>query len=351
MPAAARSRTRALEGEVNLPQRSLHLSLQTGDAARGTAGGEARIEDGKAYIRRPGGEWQESEDFSPAFAPDADPLAWLAGIKNIRQVEETRLAGATRYAFELDGPAFSAYLRERLESQLRKSGELPLNMTLDSPQLLSELEGDGELWIDARGHPLRLALHLVYPRESNGAHTEADVTTDFFGFPEPVVYDLAEEPVAGVAAALGLDSPWLPQRAAQAGSPVAGWPQGWGRGRLIVGCRRSKRLYRAIVVAVVFSMVVIPLLQDAQALAFAERQAAQAARAAAAQTVEDEEAQRAWNPNRVPLLPAPESPLQPINPGPTPVASDQPAAPQPDAAPPVTEVPEAAPRAHGGRHP
>ena len=55
-------------------------------------GSEARIEGDRAYLRPAGGEWQEVEDFSTGFAPGNDPLAFLGGIKNVREfpAEEPR---------------------------------------------------------------------------------------------------------------------------------------------------------------------------------------------------------------------------------------------------------------------
>ena len=32
--------------------------------------------------------------------------------------------------------------------------------------------------------PLRLAMHLAFPEQRNGSHLEADIQTDFSGFPQ-----------------------------------------------------------------------------------------------------------------------------------------------------------------------
>jgi len=34
-------------------------------------------------------------------------------------------------------------------------------------------------------------MHLAFPEERNGSHLEADVQTDFSGFPEPVAATLS----------------------------------------------------------------------------------------------------------------------------------------------------------------
>ena len=44
------------------------------------------------------------------------------------------------------------------KTQLRASGELPLNMTLDTPRRYVETTGEGEIWLDERGLPARCAF-------------------------------------------------------------------------------------------------------------------------------------------------------------------------------------------------
>jgi hypothetical protein len=84
-----------MEGALNQPARTLTFRMwQPGQAGTGKADStktpgseaEARIEGDRAYVRPAGGEWKEAADFSASFAPDTDPLAFLAGIKNVREI-------------------------------------------------------------------------------------------------------------------------------------------------------------------------------------------------------------------------------------------------------------------------
>ena len=137
------------------------------------------------------------------FAPGSDHLAYLAGAKNVRRLSmETRpiprpdvqgesassadpmVYRFTRYAFDLDGLAFAQHMRDQLENYLRERGELPLGLTLDSSRTYQNTTGEGELWVDTRGLPLRLTMHLAYPEDDDGERVEADITTDFSAFPE-----------------------------------------------------------------------------------------------------------------------------------------------------------------------
>ena len=312
-----------LEGGVNLPKQSMTLQLWQGSGSvliQGN-GSEARIEDGKAWVRRPGGSWQESQDFSSSFAPGADPLAFLAGMKNVRSAPSSESAGAAaaaHYAFDLDGRAFATYVRDSLEEQLRDRGELPLNVTLETPAVFKTAKGSGELWVDDRGLPLRLTVHLVFAELSDGSHLEADIKTDFSGFPVQLADTprLAEDPLAWAGAALGLNGLAVsPAEAAKTAGPGGAVACGALALALIVGCRRSRRLYVAVVIAVTVSMVVVPLLQSQQASAFFEGQAAKASQSAQ-QASPAGEAAPAWDPHGDPASQgAPSSAAEPSQPG------------------------------------
>ncbi|MCD6285451.1 MAG: hypothetical protein J7M39_06015 [Anaerolineae bacterium] len=78
-----------LEGDTNLPERSLQMVLyqRGGSLLNRRDGIEVRIEDTSAYGRPIDGTWQEIDDFSGAFAPGSDLMAYLAGARNVREIE------------------------------------------------------------------------------------------------------------------------------------------------------------------------------------------------------------------------------------------------------------------------
>ncbi len=318
-----------LEGELNQPARTLAFRMwEPGQAATGGAGAaktpgsdaEARIEGDRAYVRPAGGDWKEVADFSASFAPDNDPLAFLGGIRDVREMPAEAPASAeangvapayrvARYAFQMDGPTFATYLRDRLEDQLRERGELPLGVTLEAASTFRELTGSGELWVDARGLPLQLSMHLAFPAERDGSRLEADVQTVFSGFPAQVA--TAPASVVNLLASVG---PGLPGQAAKAGGSGGALACSLGAIVLLLACRRSRRLYAAVVVAVILSMVVVPLMQSERASAFFERQEARsqdlAGLGAAGQADAEAEAHQkaladylapTWNPQQSPL--------------------------------------------------
>src|SRR5690606_10256821 len=148
------------------------------DAAPADGRTEARVEGGRAYLRAADGSWQEVEDFSTSFAPDNDPLAFLGGMEDVREVaalEQAADAPLSRFAFRLDGPKLADYLRDQLQRRLTERGELPPGVSLDVPASLRQMTGSGEVWVDQRGLPLRLTMHLAFPRQRDGSWVEADV--------------------------------------------------------------------------------------------------------------------------------------------------------------------------------
>ena len=126
---------------------------------------ELRIEGERAYGRAAGGQWQEMDNFAGSFAPNNDLLAYLAGVKNVKREDmDSRITShASRFTFALDGPAFADHIRDQLEEQLRRTGELPAGLHLDTPDSCASAVGDGEVWIDDDGLPLRLTMHIEYP--------------------------------------------------------------------------------------------------------------------------------------------------------------------------------------------
>ncbi|MFH1632589.1 MAG: hypothetical protein ABIG63_01060 [Chloroflexota bacterium] len=287
-----------LEGDVDSPAQAFYMTLWQGggNAATQKDGIEIRMEGGEAYGRPIGGLWQEIDDFSGLFAPGSDPMAYLAGAKNITLVS-SHTQYALRYMFDLDGPAFAAHMRDLLEDQLRRSGELPPGLSLDSSILYREMTGLGEIWLDAQGLPLRLLVDLEMPDPKTGERVSARIKTDFSNFaqqPETAIGFIAEIPTWD----WGLI---LPQ--------VAFWGLFCSGIIVFVLFRHSQKVYAALVIALIFSMVGTPLLQSAQVAAFYETQeqkqlefeSAQNERAAN-QEARDELLTSSWDPHQNPVF-------------------------------------------------
>ncbi|MFW6082785.1 MAG: hypothetical protein ACOC8C_01885, partial [Chloroflexota bacterium] len=322
-----RQQTLHLEGRVYLDERSIEMGLWEGGGslADPRSGIELRIEGENAFARQAGGPWQEVDDLSSAFAPGSDHLAYLAGAKDVQLLgAETRVLPTssahpdsstepvvhrfTRYGFDLDGPAFARHLRDQLQSYLRERGELPLGLTLDSSRLYQETTGHGELWVDERGLPLRLIVHLAYPEHADGERIEARIETSFAGFPNSVK---VESSLSGRTADWAAGALRLPQTRAdrqrtslRLGLLLASL----ALVTMTVLNRRSRRVYATVVLLVIISMVVVPFLQSQQIYAFsqdlARQRADQAEREASAEALREEEQMPRstdWDPHQDPL--------------------------------------------------
>ncbi len=179
-----------LEGETNLADNALHFTLwsQGGNVLDSTSGYEVKVENGQTFARQETQPWQTVDSFSDSFAPAGDFLGFLTAADGVTDAgEETRTLpdGTTitfhRYTYQINGPRFAAYLRDKMETAMRGRGELLPGMELDASALLKDLRGTGELWVSADGLPLRQITHLTFPPE-NDAWIETDITVQFTNF-------------------------------------------------------------------------------------------------------------------------------------------------------------------------
>jgi hypothetical protein len=180
---------------------AMALWADGGNPATGDDGIELRVAEGQAWARAGDQDWQMvEEDVTGLFAPGSDPMAYMVAAKEVVHTgtETRRLPLAEkgeirfeRYTFRLDGPTFAVYMREQLESTLRRKGELPPGLNLDTPQIYTEMIGEGEIWIDENGLPLRLDTHIEFPPQGL-ERMEADLTTDFI-FPSSFMLPATED--------------------------------------------------------------------------------------------------------------------------------------------------------------
>jgi len=182
------SKTQAvhLEGETDLPAHQLHLTLwsQGGSVLDTASGVEIRVDGERAYARQGTQDWQEINNFAELFAPQGDFMAFLAAARNVQR--EDTVPDASRFTFDIDGRAYAAYLRDQMTRYLAERGELPPGVELDLPKSYVDMTGDGELWLDAAGYPLRQILRLRFPPRPDEHEIHAEVTVDFdFSMPPP----------------------------------------------------------------------------------------------------------------------------------------------------------------------
>jgi len=272
---ASRSDQFRMEGTTNLHANQLTLRLwsDSGSVLLPESGVAVRVEDGKTFTRRGFGEWQTGDSFTDGVAPAGDFMAWLAAVEDVTAHAPEERAGIvfTRYSFQINGAAYAAFVRDNMEEAMRQKGELPPGVHLDLPTYYRDMQGDGELWIGNDGLPLRQILNLRFP-EQNAERVATQIKVDFSDFGGEGAVLSPEAKVQSLGAWLADFGPWtldfgllltlLPMLAAVA---------------LIIRYQRVGLLYNAVTIAVIFSMVLGPVLSNIKIVAFLDTQTAQAA--------------------------------------------------------------------------
>lgn len=299
-------------GELDRHAGSLRLLLNGEGRGQGI---EIEVADGQARGRTVGTTEWEVLDNPPDLFSGGEALGFLVAAKNVKREAASVPDGldglllaqaATRYTFELDGSAYARHARAELEAMLRARGELPAGITLGLAHQYVEMTGQGELWVDQEGLPIRQTVRLTLPPETSDLEwVEAEIVTDFSHWDAPVALSLrqmAQEPQA-LAARL------LASRPVQAGSQGLALLLVVLVGTFVLVQKRHARpLYAAVAGAVVLSLVGGPLLQTQQLYAFSVNQAEQLEKQEEQQTAQAEMAdlkESSFDPHAAPLPAAP----------------------------------------------
>ena len=177
----SRTETIYLDGETDRTSQTLLMKMWqgTGNVNNPANAAEIRIEGENAYGRIGYGDWQEIDNFAGSFAPGNDLSSFLVAAKN---VEPANPILNTHFTFDISGPILAEHMRTQLEEHLRQHGKLPAGLHLSASEQYRDAVGTGEVWLDADGLPLRLAIILEYPQQRNGERIEVQVKTDFSNF-------------------------------------------------------------------------------------------------------------------------------------------------------------------------
>ncbi|MDQ2997598.1 MAG: thrombospondin type 3 repeat-containing protein, partial [Chloroflexota bacterium] len=314
---SSRTEQLRLEGQADLRRSALELRLWNngGSVLQDASGLGVRVEDGKTWVRQGAGEWTQAEGLTDSMAPQGDFMAYLAAVRDVTaHAPETRAGIAfTRYSFRIDGPTWASHMRDQLEAAMRQKGELPSGTQLDVPSYYRDMRGTGELWVRSDGLPLRQVLDLAFP-EQHDEHVDAHITVDFSQFDQ----------VGGATGFLDALQQYMP-----APTSLLGFFLALALVSALVRFHRSRRLYNAVVVVVIASLVVGPLLSDLKISSFMDTQAAKAA-AQDAQRAESDAlrelrtalAHPEFDPHAKPLAASLQSPVSSLQSAPTALTSD-----------------------------
>ncbi len=263
-----------LEGDTNLRTQAMKLRLWSDGMGGGGStlvpetGIQVETANGKTRTRRGDGSWEDMPGVTDGFAPQGDFMSYLAAMKDVTvQPPETR-AGIvfTRYTFTIDGPLYAAYARDQLQRSLLARGELPPGMELGVSPYYSGMTGNGEIWLDQAGLPLRQIIRLQFPPQNDEqAHDEITVSFSHFAEPAPGRYAFASPAVLW---------PLLASRLPGLAALAVTFSLGIG----LVLFRRVRRVQAATVISLCILLVGVPLLSSLNQVRFFGVHAAEAAK-------------------------------------------------------------------------
>ncbi len=204
-----------LEGNNDLRRNNLQLALWGGavSAADSSTAYQMRIKDGRTETRAGDGAWQASDSADLAFAPEGDFLAFLDFAKDIVYVGDEMVGRqqVAKYSFAIDGSAYADRLRQITQERLVANRTLPRGAAVQAPAHLAQMTGQGELWVDARGLPLREIIRLQIPAVAGADYrTEAELSVHFTkveGLPAASVWGQAVAKAGLALQRLNLPSP------------------------------------------------------------------------------------------------------------------------------------------------
>ncbi|MDM8527041.1 hypothetical protein QUF58_02410 [Anaerolineales bacterium HSG24] len=302
---STRPKRLTVQGMMDKTNETMYMKI---NPHRGKRSLEMKVEQGKSYGRlNASEEWTEVETQSDIFAPGGDPLGYLNAATNVRMGEYANSDDASAsannpladlpihpfahspiriFAFDINGPAYAQYIQAETKAELRRRGELPAGMDIGLSEAYLTMTGHGEIWLDEDGFPVRQIIHIEFPATEKAAlnYYSADITTDFSNWREAT--GVNEQIVFAIQRLWNnpesmLSDPYSLFPASYFPSPqtVQQFTFLFGLTILLLSLiilliihRNSQKLYAAISLSVIFSMLFTPLLQTNQIHAYTQQQ-------------------------------------------------------------------------------
>ena len=245
-----------VEGEVTLPDYSM-MSISMDGLGLDPTPVAMVIEDGKSYLLREG-EKIPTENPIGVTSPNGDYLSYLAAAKNVQRCESDSAPFVTAvscYTYNIDGPAFAEHVRLQLQANLAQTpGATALGAQVGTAPLLQQMSGEGKVWLDANGLPLRQKVDLYVPEVD--MHYDADISMY-------IDYRFEAEAIAAATAPLSiLPAPEVVVEAVETSIPhlfvlILFLTIGF----ILIFLRHRRWMYSFVALSVTFILVMTPVLQ------------------------------------------------------------------------------------------
>ena len=108
--------------------------------------------------------------------PSGDFLGYLHGAENVTVAADPDRPGITVYQFDINGTKYARYVSDHIRNNLPVSER---NGVVTPSSLLRGLTGQGELWVDSQGLPVRQILTTHTPQFNERFDVEARTVVDY----------------------------------------------------------------------------------------------------------------------------------------------------------------------------
>ncbi|MDP8231075.1 MAG: hypothetical protein P9L91_00235, partial [Candidatus Zophobacter franzmannii] len=300
------------DGVVLLPDQA-YIELHV--AGMGREKSATLLRDGGRSFMLQNGELKPVDDTLSLSSATTDALGYLAAAEQVTRLGPPEgHSELTRYGFQLSGERFEAYVRRMSEEMLASDPGAPHGLTLRPSSGLQQIRGQGELWVNKAGLPVRQVLDIELPEANDFYSARLHLVVDLSAYGD---VDTLPRAVQGAEGSWRLEGTLAPQIGGSqpdslgvAGSAIVSMvpdevnlvgataPEDW-RSRLagILPLRippsssvlfvfavlailvirfyrlNPRRCYALLVLFLVPILVLTPLLQGGQIVNFVERQA------------------------------------------------------------------------------
>ncbi|MDT8305667.1 MAG: hypothetical protein RRC07_07000, partial [Anaerolineae bacterium] len=170
----------ALDGAVVLPEQA-YIELRVVGVGRSQSATLLR-DDGQSFMLQ-GGELKPVEDILNLANQTNDILGYLAAAEQVVLLDSPEgHPELARYAFVVSGPRFAEYVRQQAEAELQAEPGAPAGLNLQPLPSLQSMSGQGELWVDSAGLPVRQLLDLEMPEVNRQYGARIRMRVDLSGF-------------------------------------------------------------------------------------------------------------------------------------------------------------------------
>lgn len=226
------------------------------------------VQDGmETYLLKHGEKTPLSDNPVAMVGPNGDYLSYLAAAENVQVCADenaSTLSGAVAcYTYDLNGRAFAEHIRSQVQAELEANPAMLPQGARINPQLAPELvkmNGQGRVWLDANGLPMRMVVEMSMPEVERGYDAMVKMGLNY-------TFDAAAVESLQLADA-GLSGFWPGTPPDMSGFLMFGAalvPLG-----LIFAFQRHRWMYNLVASFVIFSMVSVPLVHAATYTQFFE---------------------------------------------------------------------------------